>query len=117
MTLGLSPQQSKLRLFQNRVLKSILDTERGENGEWITLHNDELHNFYSLLHNVMEYDHLIGNGYVNCLKTGIIEEGNFCYATARQTLVSAAMNTNKGIPATTQKLFDMVTSIPAAWQL
>lgn len=54
MTLGFSPQQNKLGLFQNRVLNSVLDSEKEENGERITLHNDELHNLYSLLHNVIE---------------------------------------------------------------
>lgn len=45
---------TELGLFQNRVLNSVLDSEKVENGEWITLHNDELHNLYSLLHNVIE---------------------------------------------------------------
>jgi hypothetical protein len=39
---------SRLRLFENRVLKSIFDPKRDEViGDWRTLHNEELHKLYS----------------------------------------------------------------------
>ena len=33
-------------MFENRILRGIFGPKRDENGEWIRLHNDELHNLY-----------------------------------------------------------------------
>jgi hypothetical protein len=35
--------------FENRVLRKIFGPKREEDGSWRKLHNDELHNLYSLL--------------------------------------------------------------------
>jgi hypothetical protein len=38
-----------LRVFENRVLRKIFGLKRGEMmGDWRKLHNEELHNLYSL---------------------------------------------------------------------
>jgi hypothetical protein len=37
-----------LRVFENRVLRRIFGPKREEDGSWRKLHNDELHNLYSL---------------------------------------------------------------------
>jgi hypothetical protein len=38
-----------MRVFENRVLRRIFGPKREEDGSWRKLHNDELHNLYSLL--------------------------------------------------------------------
>jgi hypothetical protein len=39
---------SRLRVFENRVLRRIFGPKRDEvTGEWRKLHNEELHNLYS----------------------------------------------------------------------
>ena len=35
-----------LRVFKNRILRSIVGPKRDENGEWRRLHNEELHILY-----------------------------------------------------------------------
>jgi hypothetical protein len=41
-------EESRLRVFENRVLRSIFGLKRGEvTGEWRKLHNEELHDLYS----------------------------------------------------------------------
>jgi hypothetical protein len=49
-TLSLAVREKhKLRAFENRQLRRILGTKRDElTGGWIKLHNEELHNLYSL---------------------------------------------------------------------
>jgi hypothetical protein len=42
-----------VRVFENRVLRRIFGPKREEDGSWIKLHNDEIHNLYSLLNIVM----------------------------------------------------------------
>ena len=37
---------SRLRVFENRILRRIFVPKRGENGVWIKLHNQELHSLY-----------------------------------------------------------------------
>jgi hypothetical protein len=40
--------EHRLRVFENRVLRRIFGTKRGEvTGGWRKVHNEELHNFYS----------------------------------------------------------------------
>jgi len=43
-------EESSLRLFENRVLRSIFGPKRNEiTEEWRRLHNEELYDFYSSL--------------------------------------------------------------------
>jgi hypothetical protein len=42
-------EEHRLRVFENRVLRTICDPKRSEvTGDWRKLHNEELHNLYSL---------------------------------------------------------------------
>ena len=36
-------EESRLRVFENRILRRIFGPKRDENGEWRRLHNEELH--------------------------------------------------------------------------
>jgi hypothetical protein len=44
LTLG---EEHRLRVSENRVLRSIFGLKREEDGSWRKLHNDELHSLYS----------------------------------------------------------------------
>ena len=47
-------EQSRLRVFENRVLRRIFGPKRdGVTGEWRKLHNEELNNLYSS-HNIVQ---------------------------------------------------------------
>jgi hypothetical protein len=39
-------EEHRLRVFENRVLRRIFGPKREEDGSWIKLHNDELHDSY-----------------------------------------------------------------------
>ena len=39
-------EESRLREFENRILRRIIGPKRDENGEWRRLHNEELHSLY-----------------------------------------------------------------------
>ena len=39
-------EECNLRVFENRIPKRIFRPKRSENGEWKSLHNEELHSFY-----------------------------------------------------------------------
>ena len=39
-------EDSRLRVFENRILRRIFGPKRDVNGEWRRLHNEELHNLY-----------------------------------------------------------------------
>ena len=39
-------EESRLRVFENRILRRIFGPKRVENGEWRRLHNEELHSLY-----------------------------------------------------------------------
>ena len=39
-------EESRLRVFENRILRRIFGPKRDENGEWRRLHNEELHSLY-----------------------------------------------------------------------
>ena len=39
-------EESRLRVFENRILRRIFGPKRHENEEWRRLHNEELHNLY-----------------------------------------------------------------------
>ena len=39
-------EESRLRVFENRILRRIFGPKRHENGEWRRLHNEELHSLY-----------------------------------------------------------------------
>jgi hypothetical protein len=42
-------EESRLRVFENRVLRKVFGPKRDEvTGEWRKLHNEELNNLYSL---------------------------------------------------------------------
>ena len=36
-------EESRLRVFENRILRRLIRHKRDENGEWRRLHNEELH--------------------------------------------------------------------------
>jgi hypothetical protein len=40
-------KEHRLRVFENRVLRTIFGPKREEDGSWRKLHNDELHSLYS----------------------------------------------------------------------
>jgi hypothetical protein len=42
-------EEHRLRVFEKRVLRRIFGSMREEDGSWIKLHNDELHDLYSSL--------------------------------------------------------------------
>ena len=39
-------EESRLRVFENRILRRIFGPKRDENGEWRRLHNEELHSLF-----------------------------------------------------------------------
>ena len=39
-------EESRIRVFGNRILRRIFGPKRDENGEWRRLHNEELHGWY-----------------------------------------------------------------------
>ena len=39
-------EESRLRVFENRILRRIFGPKRDDNGEWRRLHNEELHSLY-----------------------------------------------------------------------
>ena len=39
-------EESRLRVFENRILRRIFGPKRHENGDWRRLHNEELHSLY-----------------------------------------------------------------------
>ena len=39
-------EESRLRVFENRILRRIFGPKRDENGEWRRHHNEELHSLY-----------------------------------------------------------------------
>ena len=41
-----SREEYGLKIFENRILRRISEPKRNENGEWRTLHNEELHSLY-----------------------------------------------------------------------
>ena len=45
-------EESRLRGFENRILRRIFGSKRDENGEWRKLHNEGLHSLYRS-HNIV----------------------------------------------------------------
>ena len=39
-------EESRLRVFENRILRQIFGPKRDENAEWRRFHNEELHSLY-----------------------------------------------------------------------
>ena len=39
-------EERRLRIFENRILRRIFGPKKDANGEWIKLHNEELHSLY-----------------------------------------------------------------------
>jgi hypothetical protein len=40
-------EEHRLKVFENRVLREVFRREKGKDGSWRKLHNDELHSLYS----------------------------------------------------------------------
>ena len=45
-SLTLREEECKLSVFENRTLRRIFGSKRDENGEWRSLHNEEIHSLY-----------------------------------------------------------------------
>ena len=45
-------EESRLRVFENRILRRAFGPKRDENGKWRRLHNEELHSLYCS-HNIV----------------------------------------------------------------
>ena len=45
-------KERRLRVFENRILRQIFAAKRDGNGEWRSLHNEEIHTLY-LSHNIV----------------------------------------------------------------
>jgi hypothetical protein len=41
-----APEEHRLRVFQNRMLRKVFEPKRKEDGSWRKLHNDQLHDLY-----------------------------------------------------------------------
>jgi hypothetical protein len=65
-------EEHRLRVFENRVLRKIFGPKREEDGSWRKLHNDELHNLYSLLNivRVIKSRRMRWAGHVACMGRG-----------------------------------------------
>jgi hypothetical protein len=51
-------EEHKLRVFENRVLKGIFESKRdGLMGGWRKIHNEDLHDLYSLSSIIRKRDH------------------------------------------------------------
>jgi hypothetical protein len=58
-------EEHRLRVFENRVLRRIFGPKRDEvTGYWRKLHNEELHNFYSLPNRMMKSRRMRWAGHV-----------------------------------------------------
>ena len=44
-------EESRLRVFENRMLRRLFGPKKDENAEWRRLHNEELHGLYSSRNN------------------------------------------------------------------
>jgi hypothetical protein len=66
LTLG---EEHRLRVFENGVLSKICGPKMEEDGLWRKLHNDELHNLYSLpnIVRVIKSRRMRWNGHVACM--------------------------------------------------
>jgi hypothetical protein len=61
---------SRLRVFENRVLRRIFGPERDEvTGEWRKLHSEELHNLYSSPDDIRQFKsrQMTWTGHVACM--------------------------------------------------
>jgi hypothetical protein len=65
-------EEQRLRIFENRVLRKIFGPTREEDGSWRKLHNDELHNLYSLpnIVRVIKSKRMRWAGHVACMEEG-----------------------------------------------
>jgi hypothetical protein len=65
-------EEHGLRVFENRVLRRIFGPERGEDGSWRKLHNDELHSLYSSpnIVRVIKSRRMRWAGHVACMGEG-----------------------------------------------
>jgi hypothetical protein len=65
-------EEHRLRVFENRVLRRIFGPKREEDGSWRKLHNDELHDLYSLPNIVMviKSRRMRWAGHVACMEEG-----------------------------------------------
>ena len=65
-------EESRLRVFQNRILRRLFGSNRDENGEWRRLHNEELNCLYHSSNTVMviKSGKLIWKGHVVRMEEG-----------------------------------------------
>jgi hypothetical protein len=65
-------EEHGLRIFENQVLRKIFGSKREEDGSWRNLHNDVLHNLYSLLNivRVIKSRRMRWAGHVACMGEG-----------------------------------------------
>ena len=65
-------EESRLRVFGNRILRRIFGAKRDENGEWRRLYNEELHSLYrsSNIVRVIKSRRLRWAGHVARMKEG-----------------------------------------------
>jgi hypothetical protein len=65
-------EKHRLRIFENRVLRKIFGPKREEDGSWRKLHNDELHDLYSLpnIVRVIKLRRMRWAGLVACMGEG-----------------------------------------------
>jgi hypothetical protein len=65
-------EEHRPRVFENRVLRKIFGRKREEDGSWRKLHNDELHDLYSLpnIVRVIKSRRMRWAGHVACMGEG-----------------------------------------------
>jgi hypothetical protein len=64
--------EHRLRVFENKVFRSIFGPKRKEDGSWRKVHNDELHSLYSSLNivRVIKSRRMRWAGHVACMGEG-----------------------------------------------
>ena len=67
-------EESRLRVFENRILRRIFGPRRDANGEWRRFHNEELHSLYRSpnIFRVIKFSRLRWAGHVARME----EDGN-----------------------------------------
>ena len=61
---------TRLRVFENRILRRIFGPKRNENGEWKRLHNEELHSLYRSPNIIRKIKSRRWVGYVSRMEEG-----------------------------------------------
>jgi hypothetical protein len=65
-------EEHRLGVFENRVVRKMFGPKREEDGSWRKLHNDDLHNLYSLpnIVRVIKSRRMKWAGHVACMEEG-----------------------------------------------